>query len=136
METPDIFSLGDFSITDPGTYLGDWVIDLDGMLAALFQARFAYGSGGSSAKVYIQTSLDQDTTAIDIACITFATAAGNKVVNLSGLTPKTTAVTPGDGALADDTAIDGILGDRLRVKVVTTGTYGGSTVLSVRAAVR
>jgi hypothetical protein len=57
-------------------------------------------------------------------------------MNNPGLTPRTTPIIPTDGALADDTCVDGVLGDRLRVRVVTTGTYGGSTVLSVRAAVR
>lgn len=109
---------------------------LDGASAATLQVRFAYGSGGTSAKVYVQTSLDQGTTWIDIACAAFTTASDVKVFNLSGLTPKTTAATPTDGAMADNTALDGVLGDRLRVKVTSTGTYAGSTVISVRVAVR
>ena len=48
---------------------------------------------------------------------------------------RTIPVAPSDGALADDTVLDGILGDRLRVRVITTGTYVNS-VVSVRAAVR
>lgn len=136
MIEPGIKSLGDFTITTAGTQVGDWVEDLDGMLAATLSARLAYGSGGSTVKLYIQTSLDQGTTAVDIACIAFATASEADVANVSGLTPKTTLATPTDGALADDTVLDGVLGDRLRAKVVSTGTYAGSTVLSVRAATR
>lgn len=136
MEDPGIQSLGDFTITAAGTQTGDWVDGLEGALSIAANMRLAYGSGGTSVKVYLQTSLDQETTAIDIACFTFATASANKARNLSALTPKTTDVTPSDGALADDTSVDGILGDRFRVKVVSTGTYAGSTVLSARINVR
>lgn len=137
MDSPGIYSLGDFAVTTAGTQIGDWIDDIDGMLAATIQLRLAYGSGGSEIRAYVQTSLDQGTTAIDLACVLFGTDGETRVVNLSGLTPKSDAqITPTDGALADDTAVDGVLGDRLRLKLVSTGTYAGSTVLSARAAVR
>lgn len=136
METPGISSLGDFTITTAGTQTGEWVDGLEGALAVAANMRLAYGSGGTSVKVYLQTSLDQETTAIDIACFTFTTASANKARNLSSLTPKTTDVTPSDAALTDDTSVDGILGDRFRVKVVSVGTYAGSTVLSARINAR
>ena len=136
MENPGIWSLGDFAVTTAGTQTGDAVTDLDGLTAVTIQARLAWGSGGTSAKLYVQTSIDQGTTWADIVCIVFGTAAETQIVNLSGLTPKTTQVVPTDGALADDTCVDGVLGDRLRSKLVTVGTYAGSTVLSVRAACR
>ena len=131
-----IVTLGDFALTASATYVGTAIEDLDGMTAATIQVKFAYGSGGTTARAYVQTSLDQGTTWIDIISVLHTTSSEVAVFNISGLTPKTTAIVPGDGALSDDTAIDGILGDRLRVKVVTTGTYAGQTVLSVRAAVR
>ena len=56
--------------------------------------------------------------------------------NLSALTPKTADVMPTDGALADDTSVDGMLGDRFRLKIVSAGTYCGSPVLSVRLVAR
>lgn len=133
---PGNLSLGDIGITTAGTQIGGQAANLDGLAAVTLQARFVYGSGGTKTTVYFQTSLDQGATWVDIACITFTTSSAAKLVNLSGLTPKTTEVTPGDGALADDTCVDGILGDRLRAKVISTGTYAGSTVLSLRAAVR
>lgn len=137
-----IFSLtqndgaSDLAITAAGTIIGEVIDDLDGMTALTFEADFYYGSGGATVKHYLQTSLNQGTTWVDIACIAFGTAAEHKLLNLSGLTPKTTQVDPTDGALTDDTAIDGILGDRLRTKTVVAGTYAGSTVLASRAAVR
>lgn len=137
MDNPGIHSLGDFTITTAGTQVGDWTsVDLAGMLAMAAQLRLAYGSGGATIKAYLQTSLDDGAVAIDIACVTYATASKNAVLNFSALTPKLAQVTPSDGAMADDTAIDGVLGDQFRLKIVSTGTYAGSTVLTGRACVR
>jgi hypothetical protein len=136
MSTRGLINLGDFAVTAAGTVIGDVVADLDGALSVLLSARLQYGSGGTTAKAYIQTSPDGGTTWVDIACIAFATTAKHALYNLSALTPKTTAATPTDGTLTDDTAVDGLLADRLRVKVTSVGTYAGSTVLSVRAVVR
>jgi hypothetical protein len=136
MNTPGLFSLGDFSIAAAGTQTGEWVENLDGMLACMASLRLAYGSGGTTVRAYVQTTPDDGTTVCDIACILFGTASEQQILNFSALTPKTTQVTPGDAALADDTAIDGILGTKLRLKVVSTGTYAGSTVLSGRITAR
>ncbi|MEP9389655.1 hypothetical protein [Mesorhizobium sp. KR9-304] len=144
MENPGIWNLGDYSLTTAVTGEvitensdGDACIDdLEGMLAANVQIKFAYGSGGTSLKVYIQTTLDQGATWIDVACAAFLVASATKVINLSGLTPKTTAATPSDGSMTDDTALDGVLGDRWRAKITSTGTYAGSTTLSVRMMAR
>jgi hypothetical protein len=136
MNNPGIYTLGDFTITTAGTQTGDWVEDLEGLLAMAASLRLSYGSGGSSVKAYLQTTLDQGTTAVDIACVVFGTASEHAALNFSALTPKTTQVTPSDGSLSDDTAVDGILGDQFRLKVVSTGTYAGSTVLSGRICVR
>lgn len=105
--------------------------NLYAMMGLALEANFDYGSGGTSAKAYIQTSLDEGVTWIDIACFAFTTSDLVKVANLSGRTPVTTVFSPTDGALGDNTVKDGVLGDRLRVKYVTTGTYGGSTNLKV-----
>jgi len=139
MLNPGIHSLGDFTIAGAGTQIGDWTsetVDLAGLLAALAQLRFTGGAGGTSVQAYLQTSVDQGTTAIDIWCAKFMTSAEVGVENFSALTPKTSQYTPTDGALADDTSIDGALGDRFRLKVVTVGTYTGSPVLSGRLCVR
>jgi hypothetical protein len=132
MSKQGIQSLGDFTITIAATQVGDWVTGFQNLLSLTANLRLAYGSGGTSIKAYLQTSLDQQTTAIDIACVVFGTASENEVLNFAGQTPKLTQVSPTDGTLTDDTAIDGILGDRFRIKIVSTGTYAGSTVLSVR----
>lgn len=136
--TPGQISFGSFTITTAGTQTGEWTTagNLDGLLAMCAQVRLAYGSGGTSVKVYLQTTLDDETTPIDIACFTFTTASAVKARNLSALTAKTTDVTPTDATLTDDTSVDGVLGDRFRLKVVSVGTYAGSTSLTGYAVVR
>lgn len=52
------------------------------------------------------------------------------------MTPRTTALAPTDALLADDTSVDGVLGDRLRLKITSTGTFESSLVLSARVACR
>jgi hypothetical protein len=136
MNNPGSYSLGVIGITSAGTQITTAVTDLDGMTALSLQISLAYGSGGTSALAFVQTSLDGGNTWTDIACVSFATAGATKVVNLSGLTSRTTELTPTDGALASDTFVDGVLGDRLRVKVINTGTYSGNTVLSAFAVAR
>ncbi len=107
---------------------------LDFMAAVTLQANFTYGSGGTTCKVDVETSLDQGLSWVPIARFAFLLASAEKLFNLSGLTPKTTAVTP--ATLSDDSVVDGILGDRLRCRITSTGTYAGNTSVSVRASVR
>lgn len=137
MNAPGQYSLGTLTITTAGTYTGDWTeVDLAGLLAALAQIRLAYGSGGTSIKVYLQTAIDDVPTPIDIACVVFGVASEVEVLNFSALTPKLTQVAPTDGALADDTAIDGVLGHKFRLKAVSLGTYAGSTQIAGDLVVR
>lgn len=135
MLNPGTYALADKPITTASNEAQAPITDLEGMTAATIQARFAYGTGGTSAKVYVATSLDGGTTWVDIACFAFTNAGGVKVVNVSGLASRTLPIVPTDGALADDTTVDGVLGDRLRARIVTTGTYSNS-LLTVRAVVR
>ncbi len=135
MLNPGTYALADRAITTAINEAQSPIVDLQGVTAVTIQARLAYGSGGTSAKVYVATSLDGGITWVDVACLAFGAAGAVKVVNVSGLTPKGTPAIPTDGALTDDTILDGILGDRLRARIVTTGTYANS-VVSVRATVR
>jgi hypothetical protein len=128
------FSLGDFSIGAAATQVGEVVDDLSGALAVTLSARLAYGSGGTSCYALVETSLDQGVTWVQIARFDFTTSGLQKVLTVSGLTPRLAAASA--GSLSADTALDGTLGDRLRATVVSTGTYAGSTVVSVRANVR
>lgn len=94
---------------------------------------FDYGSGGTDAKVWVQTSADGGTTWIDIANFAVTTSDYAKAYNLSALTPVTTVYTVTDGTLADNTCKDGFIGDQIRIKFTSTGTYGGSTTVKVYA---
>lgn len=129
-----VYSLGDFNIGAAATQVGAVVDDLSGALAVTLSARLAYGSGGTSCHALVETSLDQGVTWVQIARFDFTTSGLQKVMTVSGLTPRLASATA--GSLSADTALDGTLGDRLRATVVSTGTYAGSTVLSVRAHVR
>ena len=98
---------------------------------AALQGTFTYGSGGTTADAWVQTSLDGGTTWCDVANFHFALASARFVFNLSSLTVNTTQVTPTDGTLAANSAKDGIFGDFWRVKYTTVGTYAGNTQLRV-----
>lgn len=95
------------------------------------KAIFLYGAGGTTAKFWIQTSLDGGTTWIDIMCFSFTTAAATKMSAVVAQTALAAAVTPTDGTLASDTILSGILGDRVRVRYTTTGTYTGATSIQI-----
>ncbi len=105
---------------------------LYGMKSLTVEANFTYGSGGTTVKVWIQTSLDGGTNWIDVINFAFTTASGRKVSTI-GIDGTATAVVPTDAGLADDAIVDGILGDMIRAKITTTGTYADSTALTVSA---
>src|SRR5262245_54921578 len=96
------------------------------------EAVFAYGSGGTTATAYVQTSFDGGLTWIDVASFQFTTTSGRKVSALAAdRAPASQAFTPSDGALTANTVIDGLIGDLWRCKLTTTGTYAGNTNLKV-----
>jgi hypothetical protein len=136
MFNPGDYSLCDLPVTTALTGVAQTPIqNLDGIVAATIEARLFYGSGGTSLKAWVQTTLDDGQTWLDIASFAFSTASAVKVINLSGLSPVTTAITPSDGAMADNTAQDGILGSAMRVKVSSAGTYA-NTIIAVKVSAR
>lgn len=96
-----------------------------------FLANFTRVGGGTSCKVYVQTTLDDGATWFDVACFAFATTTAKKVSALKMTTAVTAGTTPTDASLADNTILDGIVGDRLRVKTVVVGTYTGASSVVV-----
>lgn len=107
------------------------ITNLVGVNSLLAEAKFTYGSGGTNATAYVQTSLDRGTTWIDIMSFQFTTASGNKISKVSTGIALAAATVPGDAALTANTIVDGLIGDRFRLKYTTTGTYGGSTTLQI-----
>lgn len=95
------------------------------------QASFVRGAGGTDVQTFIQTSLDGGLTWIDIMNLGFLVTTAVKVSAVHRDTALAAAITPGDGALAANSIVNGLLGDRLRVKAISTGTYTGVTTLRV-----
>jgi len=125
------------TITAAGTATGDVVAGLGGAEVVALHANFDYGSGGTNVTAYVQTSLDLGTTWMDIACFVVTTADARRVFTVGPQVGAGTAmVTPNTLALAASTQVPGVLGDRLRVQVVSTGTYGGATTLAIHAAAK
>jgi hypothetical protein len=109
---------------------------LAGANAIVAEAQVVYGSGGTTIDVYVQTSLDGGVTWIDIMNFHFMTSTANKVSKVSSYAALAAGITPGDAALASNTILDGLIGDRVRVKYVTVGTYGGGTTLRVDLVIK
>jgi hypothetical protein len=107
--------------SDPVTGLGS----LDG-LSLVFTANLVAASG-TNATAVVQTSLDEGDNWYDICNARF-TATGVKLACVNG----TTSHAPADAAtLSANSKLDGFLGDRLRVRFDSTGTWGTGSSLSV-----
>ena len=132
MLNPGVYTLCSAAITAAITGQAQTaIVDLDGMAAANLLCELLGGSGGSTIQALVQTSFDGGTTWLDVARFDFATTAGKKFANLQSAAAK--AITA-YAALSSEGVNDGLLGDRLRAVLTTTGTYANTT-LTVRAAV-
>lgn len=110
-----------------------YIGNLAGMTSLTVWANFDYGSGGTTCAAIIQTSLDQGVTWIDIIRFDFTTSDRKAHATVGAFAA---GVVTTLAALASEGKLDNVLGDRLRAKVTTTGTYAGNTSLALRAAVR
>ena len=125
------------TVTTAGTAAGSAITGLNSAGYVALQANFTYGSSGGTVVVYVQTSLDGGTTWTDIAAIQFTNSSARKIVTVGPLVaPGTSFVTAGSAALTVNTQVPGVLGDRLQVLVVSTGTYAGTTTLAVHAVAK
>jgi hypothetical protein len=88
--------------------------------------------GGTTAKAWVQTSIDGGSTWMDIANFAFTTSTATRAYHLTAAAV-TSVATPGDAALADNTAVNGFLGNVVRVKLTTTGTYTGASSFVITA---
>jgi hypothetical protein len=97
------------------------------------QATFAWGSGGTTLAVYVQTSIDGGSTWCDAISFAFTTAILRQVgtVNSTKIAATDAVVTPTDGTLAGGTCNDGTFGPLWRVKYTNVGTYAGGTTITV-----
>lgn len=111
------------SASTPVTGLGE--IDALSLVCTM-----TYISGGTTAKVYVQTSLDDGVTWFDIKQFAFTTASAVKNANVDAQAQITSA-TPTTGTMTDDAIAHGLMGDRIRFAVTTTGTYGAGSKVAL-----
>jgi|ERR1051325_6200915 hypothetical protein len=111
--------------------VGVTIAELAAMESLTAEAVFTYGSGGTSLTAYIQTSFTGGLTWTDIMAFQFTTATARKVSSVRTAAVVAAAVTPGDGALTANTVVDGLLGDQLRVKYTSVGTYASGTTIAI-----
>lgn len=111
---------------------------LAGMTDVVLEAKFVRAGGGTTCKVWVQTSLDDGATWFDVACFAFTTTTASKLnsVHVNPATPLTPATVPASATLADDTVLNGVLGDRLRTLMTTTGTYTGASSIEIHAVTK
>jgi hypothetical protein len=95
-------------------------------------ASFTRAGGGTTAKAWVQTTLDGGTTWMDIANFAFTTTTAKAACHLTDAAV-TTVATPADASLADNTVVNGFLGEQFRVKLTTTGTYTGASSFVIHA---
>lgn len=132
MNSPGLYTLFAGAITTAKTAEAQTAISaLDGMAWAALVCELLGASSGSTISAWVQTTYDGGTTWLDIALWTFTTTAAKKWCVLGTETEKAIA---SYAALAAEGVNNGLLGDRLRVVLTTTGTYTNTT-LSIRAAV-
>lgn len=93
--------------------------------------KFTYGSGGTTASFWVQTSFDGGATWTDICVFSQLLASRNAYFNFNTQTPITTILAQQDAGLSSDASKDGTLGPLLRVKATTTGTYAGGTTMEI-----
>lgn len=119
-------SIASFAIPAAGTTTIDIGRLPDGAKHISLQANFTYGSGGTTFKAYLQTSFDGGSTWTDIASLAHATTSLRRAVGLD-LEVAAVVTTATDATLTDNTKVDGLCGQLLRIKHVTVGTYADST---------
>jgi hypothetical protein len=110
-----------------------YIGNLAGMSSLTVWVNFDYGSSGTTVAAIVQTSLDQGDNWIDVIRFDLTTAdrKAHATVGTFAAGAATTVA-----ALASEGKLDNVLGDRIRAKITSTGTYAGSTNISLRAAVR
>ncbi len=103
--------------------------------ALLLEAAFVYGSADTTLKLWAQTRVLGGTWR-DIANFAFATTTATKWSAVYVYTALAAATAVSDAALGDDTILNGFIGDEIRVKYTSTGTYAGDTTITLRATVK
>ena len=125
-----IAALAQTTIAEAVTGVVGSTFSVRGARYLLIEAIFNYGSGGTNAKFWVQTRVNGGTWR-DIANFAFTTSAATKWSAVHKDTALAAAIAASDAALADDTILNGMLGDEIRIKYTTTGTYAGATNIKI-----
>jgi hypothetical protein len=125
----------DLTAMGAGTFTSDEVSIPYGADLLACQAVFTRAGGGTTTDVFIQTSLDNGSTWIDLVQWAFVTTTVTKISAVRSSIAMAANVTPTDGGLSDNTILDGLIGDRLRAKTVVVGTYTGASALALNVII-
>lgn len=104
------------------------ITGLDGMNYVAVEFKFVYGSGGTNLTMYVQTSFDEGVTWVDIMCCQVLTTTATKAFAVQTSVALTANTSLTDGSLSANSILNGVLGDRLRLKYTSTGTYAATTI--------
>ena len=94
-------------------------------------AEIVRDTGGTTCRVDVSTSFDDGDSWTEIMQFHFTTASDRKLCSIRRATAVAAAVDP-DAALADDAILDGLLGGRIKAVLNTTGTYAGTSHITVK----
>ena len=125
----------DLTAMGAGTFTSDEVSIPYGADLLACQAVFTRAGGGTTCDVFIQTSLDNGSTWIDLIQWAFLTTTATRISAVRSSIAMAANVTPTDGAMTDNTILDGLLGDRIRAKTVVVGTYSGASSLALNVII-
>lgn len=125
---PDVQYPGGRAVPAAGTGVWPAYNNLGAAEHLATQARFTYGSGGTSAKFYLQSSLDGEGTWFDVICYAFTNTSRRVIAAASLGVEEANPEAIEDGTLLDNTARQGVLGDVFRIKYVIVGNYVDSTI--------
>jgi hypothetical protein len=130
MATKEALNLYSGTITTALTAdVGTEQIVPDGCTGLVLQYNMFVGGGGTDLTAWVQCSIDGSNW-VDVSAFNATTSSLRKVSAVQGALAHTHA-TPTDGALADNTDIDGWIGSKIRVKVTSTGTYTTASTFNV-----
>ena len=119
------------TLTSAETYIGDVAVVPFGTRTLSAQMAFVRAAGGTTCDVFLQTSLDGGSTWIDIMQWAPTTTTLTRISVIKLDIAFTANYTPLDGSLGDNSIKDGLLGDIVRAKIITTGTYTGASSVAL-----
>jgi len=109
------------------TVVGDVVKNLGNPTGLFVICEMTGGTGGSTITALVQSTLDGEKW-FDVGCFTFTTTPLARTLNLRNDVGITTPATLGTDAMSSDGGINGPIGDSIRFKVKSTGTYSNTSI--------